>query len=161
MGLRLRLPGFSARFVQRLIHGTARWTRPLTIGVRTMIFDGENQVFLVKHSYVPGWHLPGGAVEPGETLFDAMLRETREECGIEVTGQPALHGIFFNSGASRRDHVVVYVVRAFRQGQQRPPDWEIVEAGFFPVHALPDGTTAATRRRLREVLDGSAAASEW
>lgn len=161
MRLRFRLPSASARLVQRLIHGTARWTRPLTIGVRAVILDGEDRVFLVKHSYVPGWHLPGGAVGPGESVFDALLRETREECGIEVMGQPALHGLFFNNRASRRDHVVVYVVREFRQGQPRLPDWEIVEAGFFACDALPDGTSAATRARLCEVLEGSAAAKQW
>ena len=160
MRLKLRMPTSSARLVERLIHGTARWTRPMTMGVRAIVVDGDDRVFLVKHSYVPGWHLPGGGVEPGETVFDAMVRETREECGIEVMGQPALHGVFFNSRASRRDHVVVYVVRTFRQ-QPRRPDWEIVEAGFFPVGGLPDGTTAATRRRVREMLEGSGPATEW
>src|SRR4051812_15958212 len=77
----------------------------LTVGVRGAIIDEHNRVFLVRHTYVRGWHLPGGGVEVGEATQDALRRELREEAGIELTGPPVLHGVFFNSSASRRDHV--------------------------------------------------------
>lgn len=159
--MKLKLPASSAWLVQRLIHATARWTRPLTVGVRAVIADGEERICLVKHSYVPGWHLPGGAVEPGETALQAVIREVREECGIEVTGPPRLHGIFFNAAASRRDHVLVYAVRTFEQRGPRTSDWEIIEAGFFASSDLPQGTTRATRRRVREVLEGIPPETRW
>lgn len=133
----------------------------MTLGVRAVILDGDGGVFLVRHSYVPGWHLPGGAVEAGESAAEALVREVGEECAIEVLDEPTLHGIFFNGRASRRDHVLVYLVRGFRQTGPRAPDWEIVEAGFFPRAALPQGTTAATRARLAEVCDGRAVAPHW
>ncbi len=154
-------PASSGRIVQRLIHAGARFTRPLTMGVRAVILGDNDRVFLVRHSYVPGWHLPGGAVEPGETAAEALIRETLEECSIAVEGAPALHGIFFNRSASQRDHVVVYLVRDFRQAALREPDWEILEARFFPVAELPDGTTRATRARLREIIEGVPVASHW
>ena len=59
-----------------------RQTRGLTLGTRTAVFDGDNQVLLVRHSYGPGWLLPGGGVERGETIFDSAKREIREEAGI-------------------------------------------------------------------------------
>ena len=65
---RFRLPDWMSPMGVRTIHAGARWVRPLTIGVRAAIIDADDRVFLVRHSYVAGWHLPGGAVEPGETI---------------------------------------------------------------------------------------------
>ncbi len=159
--MRLRLPNPPAGLARRLIHLSARVTRPLTLGVRAAVIDSEGRVFLVRHSYVVGWHLPGGAVEVGETVAGALIREVREECNIEVSGDLVPHGIFFNSRASRRDHVVVYEVRQFRRIGPRVPDWEIVETGFFDPRDLPPGTGAGTRSRLAEILDGRARSTIW
>lgn len=152
---------WAARLVQRAVHGAARFTRPMTLGVRAVLLDPEDQVMLVRHSYVPGWHCPGGGVEPGETAQDAMRREVREEANVEIEGAVVLHGLFFNNHVSRRDHVAVYVARQWRQTAPRTRDWEILEAGLFARDALPQGTTAATRRRLAEVLDGRDVAPTW
>jgi len=132
----------------------ARVTRPLTMGVRAMILDPEGRVCLVRHSYVAGWHMPGGAVEPRETLHQAMLREVHEETGLAVTGRPELFGVYLNEAMARRDHVVLYVVRDFTMTERRPSAFEIVEHGFHPLDALPPGTTGPTQRRLAEVLEG-------
>jgi ADP-ribose pyrophosphatase YjhB (NUDIX family) len=101
--------------IRRVFHLYARFVRGMTLGVRAVVLDAENRVFLVKHSYVSGWHLPGGGVETGETFMDSLKRELIEEGRIEMTGEPHLHGLFFNRRVSRRDHVAVYVVRAFHQ----------------------------------------------
>lgn len=136
---------------RRLMHLRFRLTRAMTLGVRAAVFDAEGRVFLVRHSYVPGWHLPGGGVEVGETFAQALAKELREEGAIELTGPAQMHGIFFNNRYSRRDHVAVYVVRAFHVLGDRKPDWEIVETGFFALDALPDGSTTSTRARLAEI----------
>ena len=94
--------------VGRLMHLYWRFSRPLTMGVRGMVLDGEGRVFLVKHSYVDGWHMPGCGVEVGETVLEALKRELVEEGSIELTGAPALHGIYFNPVHSRRDQVALY-----------------------------------------------------
>ncbi len=117
--------------LRRVLHFYWRFARAMTLGVRALVIDGEGRIFLVKHSYVSGWHLPGGGVEAGETLVEAAARELREEGNIELTAPPRLHGIFFNSRASRRDHVALFVVRAFRQVAAPVPDREIVAHGFF------------------------------
>ena len=158
---RLSLPAFTRRPVQWLIHGTARFTRPMTMGVRAIILDADERVVLVRHSYVPGWHLPGGAVEPGETLREAVTREVAEETGIAVTGPATLHGMFLNRHVSKRDHVAVFVIRSFRVVDPERRDWEIVERGFFARAAMPDGTTPATRARLAEVLDAVPVSETW
>ena len=98
-----------------------RFSRGLTVGVRGMVLDGEGRVFLIKHSYVDGWHMPGGGVEAGETLLEALARELAEEGNIELTGAPALHGVFFHPVYSRRDHVALYVCAISASPRRRCP----------------------------------------
>ena len=147
--------------IRRLLHFHWRFARGLTLGVRGLVIDPSGEVFLVKHSYVSGWHLPGGGVEPGETLLTALARELAEEGNIELTGAPVLHGVYFNQRLSRRDHVALYVVRAFRQSAPPRPNREIVAHGFFARTALPEDATPATRARIAEVLQGTAPTLIW
>jgi ADP-ribose pyrophosphatase YjhB (NUDIX family) len=138
-----------------------RFARGMTLGVRAVVLDGDSRVFLVKHSYVSGWHLPGGGVEVGETFADALRRELVEEGRIELTGEPALQGVFLNGRVSRRDHVAVYLVRQFRQDRLPEPNREIIACGFFDVGALPAETTTGTRLRISEVLEGKPRMATW
>ena len=147
--------------IRRLLHFYWRFSRGLTVGARAVAIDAEGRVFLIRHSYTQGWHLPGGGVEAGETLVQALARELREEGNIELTGPPLLHGIFFHPIYSRRDHVAVYVVRDFRQSSQPKPTREIAAHGFFPIDALPGDTTQGTRARIAEVVTGKPAAERW
>ena len=147
--------------LRRLFHFYWRFARGMTLGVRAVVLDGDNRVFLVKHSYVSGWHLPGGGVEVGESFGEALRRELAEEGRIEIVGEPALHGLFFNSHVSRRDHVAVYVVRHFTQDRLPEANREIVACGFFDASALPADTTEGTRLRIAEVLGGQAPIATW
>jgi 8-oxo-dGTP pyrophosphatase MutT (NUDIX family) len=150
------------RLPMKLNLGLARFRRGMTLGVRAAVFDGEGRVFLVRHSYIPGWYLPGGGVEPGETLAAALGRELMEEGGIVLDRPAELFGLYLNRHISRRDHVALFVARDWRQPRQpKLPNLEIVDCGFFTLDDLPDGTTAATRRRLVEIRKGTAASSEW
>lgn len=139
------------RLFRFALHRYWRFSRGMTLGVRAVVLDDEDRVFLVRHTYTPGWHLPGGGVEPGETLLDALAKELREEGNIVLEGAPVLHGVFFNRRTSDRDHVVVYAVRDFQQTAARGPDRELAETAFFPLADLPAGTTTATRKRIEEV----------
>ncbi len=157
----VHLPRPLLRLFHHAAHLWFRLTRPLTMGVRAVVLDEGGRVFLVRHSYLPGWHLPGGGVEVGETALAALARELREEAHIELTGAPALHGVYFNTFVTRRDHVLVYVIRDFRQTHARGADLEIVEAGFFPVDNLPEETARGSRERLAEVLSGAPVSARW
>jgi 8-oxo-dGTP pyrophosphatase MutT (NUDIX family) len=148
-------------FIRCLLCFFSRFSRTLTLGAQAVVIDGQGRIFLVRHSYVPGWHLPGGGVEVGETLLTALARELAEEGNISLTKAPVLHGVFLNSRVSRRDHVAVYVVRGFRQEPAPQPNYEIIDHGFFSPDALPKSTSQATRRRLAEVLQGAPIAERW
>jgi 8-oxo-dGTP pyrophosphatase MutT (NUDIX family) len=147
--------------LRRVLHLYWRFARGMTLGVRGLVLDGGDRVFLVRHSYVRGWHLPGGGVEVGETFGDALARELKEEGGIELTGAPQLHGLFFNGHVSPRDHVAVYVVRQFRQQRMPESNREIVACGFFSPDALPADTTEGTRLRIAEVLENRERIASW
>jgi ADP-ribose pyrophosphatase YjhB (NUDIX family) len=147
--------------IRRLLHFYWRFSRGLTVGVRAVVVGSDGRIFLVKHSYVAGWHLPGGGVEPGETLATALARELREEGNIDLVEPARLFGIYFHRRASRRDHVAIYVVRSFDQSAPPKPNHEIIAHGFYAPDALPEGTTQSTRMRIAEVLDGRAPAEFW
>src|ERR1700751_1242866 len=144
-------------WLRRLFHLYWRFARGMTLGVRAVVLDRESRVFLVLHSYVAGWHLPGGGVEVGESISDALKRELMEEGRIQLVGEPVLHGIFFNGHVSIRDHVAVYVVRQYRQDRLPEPNREITACGFFAPDALPAEATPGTRLRIAEGLEGRAA----
>ena len=147
--------------IRRVLHIYWRFSRGLTVGVRGLVLDDQGRVFLIKHSYVTGWHLPGGGVEPGETLGESLERELREEGNIELNAPPQLFAIYFNRRISRRDHVALYVVRSFTQSAPPHISREIMAHGFFSPDLLPEATTRATRQRIAEVLTGGPAAEWW
>ena len=143
------------------MHAYWRFSRGMTLGVRGLVVNAAGEILLIKHSYVSGWHLPGGGVETGETLRDALARELAEEGGVTLGGEPPLFAVYFNAQASPRDHVALFVVRAFQQEPEFRVNAEIVGRGFFSREALPRDTTRATRRRIAEVLDGAPVSARW
>jgi 8-oxo-dGTP pyrophosphatase MutT (NUDIX family) len=145
----------------RLMHFYWRFARGMTLGVRGLVIDNAGRILLVQHSYVRGWHLPGGGVEPGETMLQALTRELAEEGNIRVTSTPRMHGVFFNGHASKRDHVAVYIVDDFQQIAAFMPTHEITHASFFSLDGLPNDTTAGTRARIVEVMGGAPVSQHW
>ncbi|BDA85848.1 NUDIX hydrolase [Aureimonas sp. SA4125] len=135
----------------RLFHLAHVLMRPMTLGTRCAAYDETGRIFLVRHSYIAGWHMPGGGVDPGETIEEGMRRELREEGNLVLADPPRLVALYFNDFASRRDHVAFYVCRNVRQTEAKPAGGEIAESGFFDPAALPEETSPATRRRLAEL----------
>ncbi len=134
----------------------------MTLGVRAVVIDRQGRIFLVKHSYVSGWHLPG---RRGRGRRDdrrgARARAARGGQYRALTAPPRLHGMFFNDRDSRRDHVALFVVRDFRQTAAPVPDHEIIAHGFFAAERAADDTTAGTRARIIEVLGDAPVSERW
>ncbi len=149
------------RIATRVLHGYFALSRGMTMGVRAACFDEAGRLFLVRHSYVPGWHLPGGGIERGETALEALAKEMREEGNLVPGAPPRLVHVYFNRQTSRRDHVLLYRCEGVTQSAPRLKDREIVEASFFALDALPADTTAATRRRLEELAGRVPFADVW
>ena len=135
--------------------------RRMTLGTRAMLIEG-NRVYLIRHTYLPGWHLPGGGVEPSETAELSAAREVMEETGYRVTGRMQLFGFYHNLNATtNRDHVALFVSREFEQLHEFKRSFEIAEAGWFDSDALPDGTEKGTARRVEEVFRGKDIDATW
>ncbi|TNM62966.1 NUDIX domain-containing protein [Aliirhizobium smilacinae] len=133
-----------------LLHRFFLLSRGMTMGVRAACFNDRGEVFLVRHTYVPGWYMPGGGMEHGETALEALAKELREEGNLVMTAAPEFVNVYYNSKTSKRDHVLFYRVTV-EQTAPRLPDREIAESGFFALDALPDEVTDATLRRLQEL----------
>jgi len=147
------------RSLRYRLHGLIRrWRSPLTVGVRLLLVRGES-VLLVRHTYVDGLYLCGGAVERGETLEQAARREAREELGATL-GPLRLFGAYSSFYERRSDHIVVFVCNKFTLSGNE--DGEIAAYRFYDMRALPADTSPGTMRRVAEYQSGAApAAARW
>jgi ADP-ribose pyrophosphatase YjhB (NUDIX family) len=155
-----RLKRAGERCLRPMIQTWARLTRGTTLGVRALVTDAEGRVLLVEHSYVPGWHLPGGGVDPGEHASAAVGRELQEEAGVRPTEQPRLVSVHDNGRNFRGDHVLLYRVERWT-AVSADADGEILRAEWFSPEALPADTTPSTRRRVAEALGGAEPDPYW
>ena len=147
--------------VRRALHQYWRWTRGMTLGVRGLVVDADQKILLISHTYVAGWQFPGGGVELGETLAQALARELVEEASIEILNPPVLHGIFYAGSESPRDYIALFVVRSFRQLHAPVSNREIAAQGFFSLDALPKDITTHTQARIAEVMFDAPRSDQW
>lgn len=133
--------------------------RGLSLSVRVLARDTEGSVMLVRHSYTPGWHFPGGGVELGETGEEAAARELAEEAGLHADGPLRLLGCFHNHLWRRGDHILFYEAPAWAPGPAHA-NGEIAEAVFHPLHRLPADLHPSVPARLAEMA-GSGVSAFW
>lgn len=147
-GLSRGLLGRTLRLLLPLIKLRSQ-LRGISLGVRVCVRDAEGRILLIRHSYLPGWHFPGGGVEFGETAAEAARREMIEEGGVELTAAPRLVALFHNPEWTGGDHVAFFEAGAWRPCARR---WgvEIEGAGFFAESDLPPDVHGSVRRRLAE-----------
>ncbi len=66
----------------------------LQIGVKLLVKNAKGQYLLLRRagheSLNDVWDIPGGRIEPSETLAAALVREVKEEIGVDISGQPQL-----------------------------------------------------------------------
>jgi len=150
-----------SRLVTAAIRPFWRMRRGMTLGSQGAVIDKSGRVLLVRHSYRAGWFFPGGGVEWGETLEEALARELEEEVGVTLTGPPALHGMFSNNANFAGDHIALYVVREWtRHGDYRQKG-EIAQTGMFALDDLPEPLDPGTSRRLAEIFKGAPMNPLW
>lgn len=114
-----------------MLHCYFRMTRSMTLGVRVLVKNHKGEILLVRHSYVPGWHLPGGGVDHGEDALAAARREVFEETGISELNDLQFISLDLNKAASKRDHVAYFTART-SQIELIKPTSEISDVRFVP-----------------------------
>lgn len=124
--------------------------KPLTLGVKLMLIEDE-AIWLVQHSYQPGWFLPGGGVKRNEDFATAVRREAREELGANLADLH-LFGVYSNDSQYKNDHVVVFVSHNFRVGKADKAEIRAVQK--FPLNQLPPDVSRGTGRRIEEFVNG-------
>ena len=136
------------RFLFKLLRLYWRLFKPVTLGARTLVVR-DDSVLLVQLTYYPGWLLPGGGVERGETFEEAARRELLEESGLQARSLQ-LFGIYITKQEGKIDHVAVYGVEDF-EGEARIVDSaEIKAVRFFNRLSLPPDVLPGHRRRIEE-----------
>ncbi len=136
-----------------------RWRlfHPITLGARIILLR-DDRVLLVEHTYRPGWYLPGGGVDKGESLEECIRREAEEEAGATVRSLQ-LFGIYSAFSEEKSDHVAIFVSRDFDCVRSRRTTRSRGQSGFRSMRAegLSPGQHAGcgTDRRV------SAPAGRW
>lgn len=148
-------------FRDRLFQSYFRFRRPATLGVRGVVVDEQGRVLLLRHTYTPGWHFPGGGVEKGETCALSLSRELEEEAGIRAAPEAfELISVHANHAFFPNDHVLVYRITAWTQGEATQRG-EIAEVSFFDPRNPPADVSKGTKRRLDEIFAGASRSEHW
>jgi 8-oxo-dGTP pyrophosphatase MutT (NUDIX family) len=148
-------------FRDRVFQVWFRLRRSATLGVRGIVEDDHGRVLLVRHTYTPGWHFPGGGVEKLETCALSMQRELLEEAGIEAkTEDIELISVHANHAFFPNDHVLVYRIARWSQGVATSRG-EIAEVRFVDPRNPPEGVSPGTRHRLGELFGGKTRCELW
>ncbi|WP_054958513.1 NUDIX hydrolase [Paenibacillus dakarensis] len=123
------------------------------IGAASIIFDSEERILLVKHSYGRNnWDLPGGKAELNESAEETAAREALEEIGVQITvGE--ISGIYYDPIYDM--HHFVFLARIEQGLIPTPSSPEILECGFFSIHDLPKPMSDFTYNRILDALNNN------
>jgi 8-oxo-dGTP pyrophosphatase MutT (NUDIX family) len=135
----------------------ALWA-PTVLGVTGAVFDVGGRVLLVRHRYNPGWRLPGGGVDRGETPAAAILRELREEVGLEGASSEFV-GLYTRKAGWATSVVALYRITGGTVNFR--PNLEISAILFADPSAPPVDATPATLRRLAELRGAVPLSPHW
>ncbi|MET7393526.1 NUDIX domain-containing protein [Dactylosporangium sp. NPDC005572] len=129
-----------------------------------VVVNSSGEVLLIRRTDNDNWALPGGAMDPGESMTDCAVRETLEETGIqvEVTGLVGIftdpkHVILYTSnGEARQEFSIVYIARPV--GGVPTPSSESREVHWVPPTDIPGlQMDRSMRLRITHYLTGGEA----
>jgi ADP-ribose pyrophosphatase YjhB (NUDIX family) len=110
--------------------------------VNVVVTNDAGEVLLIRRSDNDNWAVPGGAVDLGESVAGAAVRETKEESGIdcEITGLAGIYSdpkhviLYTSNGEVRQEFSIVLTARAV--GGSPAPSTETTEVRWVPAGQL-------------------------
>lgn len=129
--------------------------RPV-VGIAAVATDAAGRVLLIRRGDTGTWALPGGTLEWGEVLRDALPREVAEETGARVVSLGAVTGVYSEPSRDPRFHAVTICVRTIVEGPLSGPKnrVEIRDVRFFEPSELPSELAMGMRDMLDHALSG-------
>jgi ADP-ribose pyrophosphatase YjhB (NUDIX family) len=132
----------------------------LVVAVSAVVANDRGEVLLQKRTDNELWGLPGGAMDLGESIGQAVVREIREETGLEVqpTGLVGIysdpgHVIVYANGEVRQEFSICFVARIVG-GEVSVADHESTEVRFVPTSEIAElAMHRSTRLRLQHFLE--------
>lgn len=126
-------------------------TYRFSLSVAAAVVRDDGKLLAIQRQDNGHWEPPGGVVEPGERILDALVREVQEETGFVVRPE-GLTGVYQNM---ERD-IIALVFRAHLQGGEATTSDETVRVEWVEPARLPDLMTDAYAVRLVDALQADA-----
>jgi 8-oxo-dGTP diphosphatase len=139
-------------------HVTVSRRHKVTGDVHLVLLDDDGHVLLLRRKntgFADGlYHLPAGHLEPGESVIDALIRETCEETGISISPDAIefAHVMHSSSGGGRV--AFFFTVRQWDGVPENREPHKCSELRWVPLHALPGNLVDYCRSALGDISDG-------
>lgn len=152
--------GFYARRFGLALGLTGRaYLTPVAFGAHAIAEDDQGRVLLVRHSYVRGWHFPGGGVGAGEPADVAVIRELKEEVGLAGFTSCEFYSLYTRKVGPATNVIALYRIKGVEIAFE--PNLEIRKVIWADPANPPEDTSPGTRRRLAELTGKTAISPYW
>lgn len=117
-------------------------------GALAVIKDGDT-VLLTKREDFEVWCLPGGGIDSGESAAEAVIREVKEELGLDVA---VVRAVGFYSRPLESKHNIVFEVQIVG-GTITPNAHEVIDTQYFNYESLPEDLISFFRQPIKDAFE--------
>lgn len=143
-----------------IVHGTDTRRHSLTGDVHLLLIDADDQVLFGRRQNTGfedgAYHLPSGHLEAGESVVQALIRESKEEIGVIVSPEHVEFAHVMHNSSSGGRVAFFFVVRTWDGSPENCEPGKCSELRWFPFGHLPDHLIDYCRRALWHIAAGQA-----